>query len=656
MSLRKLVAAFALVSATLPSVLAAPDTELELAFCSAIASYPASDRERGGYDIEIAELIANDLGGTATFIWTNFDDIGMRDTLHSGLCDIVIGVTESVSNVITTVPYLNAPYAFVTRAESDLRIGSLDDPQLRDLRIGTYQAGLPSIALRNRGIVDNVVEYAAIVRRTGVDAHTPILDGLVDGEVDVAIVYGPVAAAAAREAAVALDVSAVTPEIDVGARLLPLTRVLTIGVRSHDEALRDRLNRVMARRWGEIEAILDAYGIPRFPVAPPLDRAELAVSAKVGVILPAATPAALPNATVGDDALRGATVANSFVPDLPETVQILKAHAPTLEASLRAATRLVAVEGVSALVGGYSAEEAELLARLAARYDVPFFNVGSEADALRDSRCYPTTFHVAPSASMMLAATVAGIAGVAEDLALVIEDEPTSERLEHLEAVVSAVGGRMVRSFAVAPGQFVYYPLLQELAASGPQTVLLLMSSEAQELLLSQAAALMPTADLLGVSSLAGQSRPFLHRFLQVAPQLATRPRVVAWDPALDVGLNDTFMSRTGEPLEPIAWSTFAGIMTAFEATAAGELASSESLRAFLTDPQRELAIGKGPSARFRAEDGQLLQDLYVIEVDPDATWGRTAAARTAVARPLQTIPADVTAGLYGTAAGCAAP
>src|SRR5690606_5154584 len=131
----------------------------ELAVCAPVAAYPAADRERGGYDVEIAQLLAEELGARTSFTWFTFDDIGMRDNLHAGLCDVAVGVPEGIENMLSTVAYLKAPYVFVTRTDSGITIESLDDPQLRELRIGTYPFSLPYMALDNRGISDNVTEY-----------------------------------------------------------------------------------------------------------------------------------------------------------------------------------------------------------------------------------------------------------------------------------------------------------------------------------------------------------------------------------------------------------------------------------------------------------------------------------------------------------------
>src|SRR5690625_1979689 len=133
----------------------------DLPVCAKPGSLPASDQTLSGYDNQIAEIIADELGARLSYVWTRFDDLALRDTLHAGECDFVVGVTEDSGGMITSVPYLRAPYVFVYLYDSDLDISSLDDPELMSVTIGTYQTGLPAIALRERGLQENVIEYAA---------------------------------------------------------------------------------------------------------------------------------------------------------------------------------------------------------------------------------------------------------------------------------------------------------------------------------------------------------------------------------------------------------------------------------------------------------------------------------------------------------------
>lgn len=634
----------------------------DLAFCAPVSAWPMSSRERPGFDNAIAELLADELGANPTFLWTNFDEVGIRDTLHSGLCDVAIGIGEGVAEVLSTVPYLKTPYVFVARSDRDLAVESLDDPRLGELTIGTYQTGIPSIALRNRGLDASLREYAAAVLPSGVDPHTPILDAVLAGEVDVGIVYGPVAGARALEEGGALVLRAVTPELDFGATILQMSRIWTIGVRTHDDALRDRLNLALAARWDDVVAILDSFGAPQLPISRPRDIEENPDATRVGVIHAARTPASLDNAAVGEDARLGAAVADNSIALLERSEApfiLLEAHAPTLAAVERAALRLVLVEGVDTLVGGYDREEAALLARIATEHGVAYFNVGSEDDALRNPVCYPTTLHVAPSGHMLVEGIARSLPEPAARRVFAVAERGTETEplVQALAESLAGSGGELVGSALVEPNQFVFFPVFDEARAADASAIVLLMAPDAQELFLGQVGAADRGVAIAGLSTVRGQSRPYLQRYLQVAPFGGAAPRVAAWDPANANPINETFAARTSAPMEPAAWTTYAAILGAFAASEAGVLHDTEALIAHLTAPGTTLDLGKSTPVRFRADDGQLLQELYLVAPVAGAVWGRTAADRTAFAEVLRTLPIDATTTVpSATAEGCGRP
>lgn len=76
------------------------------------------------------------------------------------------------------------------------------------------------------------------------------------------------------------------------------------------------------------------------------------------------------------------------------------------------AARLVSVDGVQALAGGFAVDECRALGELADARGVPWLNVGCADDALRGAGCHAAAFHVAPSAAMLAdAAAGAGVPG-----------------------------------------------------------------------------------------------------------------------------------------------------------------------------------------------------------------------------------------------------
>jgi mxaJ protein len=188
-----------------------------------------------------------------------------RNTLKAGNCDLFVGVPTGFGPALTTRPYYRSTYTFVTR-RSGPRITSFDDPRLKTLRVGVQLVGddyantPPAQALTNRHIVRNVRGYTVIGNYLQPNPPARIVKAVADGEVDVAIVWGPLAGWYALHSPVPLRVVPVSPEIDIP--YLPFVFDMAMGVRRGDTALRDTLDAIITRRRPEIEAILKAYNVP----------------------------------------------------------------------------------------------------------------------------------------------------------------------------------------------------------------------------------------------------------------------------------------------------------------------------------------------------------------------------------------------------------
>ena len=96
-----------------------------------------------------------------------------------------------------------------------------------------------------------------------------MVDAVAANGIDVALVWGPQAGWFARHAKVALEVAPVKPPPGLA---MPFEYAIAMGVRKGDTALRDRLDELLVRRKADIDAILDAYFVPRVeqPASTPL--------------------------------------------------------------------------------------------------------------------------------------------------------------------------------------------------------------------------------------------------------------------------------------------------------------------------------------------------------------------------------------------------
>ena len=238
----------------------------ELRVCADPNSLPFSHEFEMGFENQIAEILAEELGAELSYDWSpqNPDMVNFR--LREGECDLIMGIPDGYAGLLTTLAYYRSPYVFIYQADSSLDIESLDDPVLRNLRIGVQNVGIPPHeALRNRGLSGNVVrEYG---NRRLSNSTASLFADLVNEEIDVALVWGPVAGYNATRQPVAMEVVPVTPEIEPP--FLNMIISMTIGMRMGDVALRDRLNIALATRWEEIQEVLQEYGIPLSPLPQP---------------------------------------------------------------------------------------------------------------------------------------------------------------------------------------------------------------------------------------------------------------------------------------------------------------------------------------------------------------------------------------------------
>jgi mxaJ protein len=259
---RKLVFAltgFALVFATIADA-------RELRVCADPNNLPFSNERGEGFENKIAELIADELGVTLSYTWWAQRRGFIRNTLNTGSCDLVTGTTNGIEMLRTTLPYYRSGYTFVTRQDGP-KVSSLDDPILHNLRIGIQLVGEdganppPSEALARRGIVDNVRGYLVYGDYREQNPAAAIMDAVAKGEIDVAIVWGPVAGYFAGRESVPLKVALVTPQNDDPR--VPMVFDINMGVRRDDPTLRDEINAALSKLRPKIDAVLANYGVPR---------------------------------------------------------------------------------------------------------------------------------------------------------------------------------------------------------------------------------------------------------------------------------------------------------------------------------------------------------------------------------------------------------
>jgi len=232
-----------------------------LRVCGDPGNLPLSDINRAGYENKIIELIAAEMGTYVTYFWRPYLERGItRQTFDSGDCDVLLDIPVGFERVLTTEPIYRTTYVLAYRSDRGLKIKNLDDPQLKTLRLGTYQTSGIRMALAERGIRNNV-ELHVISHNSDLDPKMQPwqqVQEVLDGKLDVAAVWGPFAGWLKTMKGEPLVVQPVNLDEDD----VPLEFDLTIALRKVDWILKYKFDLALEAKKAEVEKILRDYGVP----------------------------------------------------------------------------------------------------------------------------------------------------------------------------------------------------------------------------------------------------------------------------------------------------------------------------------------------------------------------------------------------------------
>ena len=239
-------------------------TSKALRVCADPNNMPLSNEAGQGLENKLAQLVAGKLGKTVEYTWWSERKSLATNPISKDRCDVLMGVPSAIDEVSVTRPYYRSTYVFVWRCDRDLHISSLADERLSELRIGINIVGddyaPPSFALASRGLTKNVVGFSLLTESGQPDGGRKVIDAVVRGDIDVAIVWGPGGGYFAKTAKAPLAIEPVSPPSYLG---IPFTFDISMGVRKGNEELRKALDRVIESDSASIRQIVSEYGIPQ---------------------------------------------------------------------------------------------------------------------------------------------------------------------------------------------------------------------------------------------------------------------------------------------------------------------------------------------------------------------------------------------------------
>lgn len=231
-----------------------------LRVCGDPGNMPLSDINRDGYQNKVIELIAKEIGATVKYFWRPYLMRGItRQTFDTHDCDILLDMPVNFEQIITTEPVYRTTYVMAWRKGSGIDIDSLDDPDLKKLRIGVFQTSGLRTALTRRGVIENVSLHVISHNSDLKLENQPWqqVQKVLDGKLDIAGVWGPFAGWLAKRGE-----PLVIQPTNLWEDRIPQEFELAIGLRKIDWVLKYKLDLALKARAADVEKILRDFGVP----------------------------------------------------------------------------------------------------------------------------------------------------------------------------------------------------------------------------------------------------------------------------------------------------------------------------------------------------------------------------------------------------------
>ena len=227
--------------------------------CGDPRNLPFSNEKGEGFENKLAELFAAKLGKKLGYTYFPQATGFVRNTLGSHRCDVIMGFPQGSDLAQVTVPYYRTTYALVSKPGSGLEaVKALDDPKLKEKRIGVVAGTPPSTNMAINGLMAHVKPYPLTIDTRVDSSAQAMIDDIARGDIDCGILWGPMAGYFASRSNPALIVAPLLKET-MGP---PLIYRIGMAVRPSDQEFKRTLNKLIAENQLEINKLLLSYDVP----------------------------------------------------------------------------------------------------------------------------------------------------------------------------------------------------------------------------------------------------------------------------------------------------------------------------------------------------------------------------------------------------------
>ena len=263
-----LLAALALGSALAVSTAGAADRNTVdlvnrkvLRVCSDPANMPFSNENGDGFENKIASIVADELKLSVEYTYFPQATGFVRRTLAAKACDVIIGFAQGDDLVLNSNAYYRSIYALVYRKGQGLDgLDSLEDSRLKGKRVGFMPNTPPGDLVARNGLMAMAKAYALFVDRRFFSPAEDMMKDIRSGDISAGVIWGPMGGYFAKRGGEDLVVVPMLKDMSAGKSRLAFR--ISMGVRNGEDEWKRELNRVIAKRQGDIDAVLLEYGVP----------------------------------------------------------------------------------------------------------------------------------------------------------------------------------------------------------------------------------------------------------------------------------------------------------------------------------------------------------------------------------------------------------
>ncbi len=230
-----------------------------LRVCADPRNMPFSNEKGEGLENKLAELFAAKLNKKLDYVYFPQATGFVRMTLGAHRCDVIMGFPQGDDLVQGTNPYYRTAYALVSKTGGGLDdVTTLDDARLKSKHIGIVAGTPPATNMAVNGLMVNAKPYPLVIDTRVDSSAQAMIKDLTSGDIDAAILWGPMAGFYARNVNPPLHVTPLVKET-TGPRLVYR---IGMGVRSADQNWKRQLNRLIQENQPAINKILLDFGVP----------------------------------------------------------------------------------------------------------------------------------------------------------------------------------------------------------------------------------------------------------------------------------------------------------------------------------------------------------------------------------------------------------